>query len=265
MKLVLKIVYDGSAYHGFQYQPNAKSIQGVLTDAVSAAFGMPCTVTGCSRTDAGVHALGYCAAVEPSDESMRGDGWCSVPTDKVHRLLNCHLPSDMAVIGACKMHDDFHPRYGAAAKEYIYKIRDGVCPDPFSRGRAYQSKRTITDTQLEEMNRAASYLIGTHDFSTYMAQGSSVKDTVRTIYSASLKRTGASEVTFSIKGNGFLYNMVRIITGTLLEVAAGKIKAEDIPMITDSLDRHRAGFTAPADGLYLNEVEYDVPLPFEAS
>ena len=114
------------------------------------------------------------------------------------------------------------------------------------------------------MNRAAACLLGEHDFSAYMAQGSSVKDTVRTIYSASLRRTGEGEVTFSIKGNGFLYNMVRIITGTLLEVAAGKLKADDIPAITDSLDRHRAGFTAPADGLYLNKVEYETPLPFEA-
>jgi len=264
MKLLLKISYDGSAYHGFQYQPNAVSVQGVLTDAVTKAFGMECTVTGCSRTDAGVHALGFCAAVEPKDESLKGDVWCTVPSGKVHRLLNMHLPSDIAVIGCARVDDSFHPRYAAAAKEYVYKICDSVCPDPFKRDRAYHAKRRLTDAQIKVMNETGALLLGKHDFSGFMAQGSSVKDTVRTIYGLKVERVSEDEIRLSVKGDGFLYNMVRIITGTLLDVANGRLTADDVKQALEKCDRTHAGTTAPAEGLYLNRVFYGEEINFEA-
>ena len=264
MKLLLKIKYDGAAYHGFQFQPNAKTVQGVLTDAVSAAFGFPCTVTGCSRTDSGVHALGYCAAAEPLDESKRGGEWCTVPTAKVHRLLNQHLPDDIAVIGACRVQDSFHPRYSVVSKEYIYRIHDGAAPDPFLRNRAYHLKRKLSDEGIVLMNRAGEALLGRHDFSAFMAQGSSVKDTVRTLFTLDVTRVSEGEVVLRVSGDGFLYNMVRIITGTLLETASGKISPRDMRYIVDGCDRAKAGFTAPAEGLYLNKVIYGEELLFEA-
>lgn len=264
MKLLLKIKYDGSAYHGFQFQPNAKTVQGVLTDAVSTAFGFPCTVTGCSRTDSGVHALGYCAAVEPLDEGKRGDTWCTIPSSKVHRLLNQHLPMDIAVVGACRVQDSFHPRYSVVSKEYVYRIHDGAAPDPFLRDRAYHLKRSLSDEGIALMNYAGEALLGQHDFSAFMAQGSSVKDTVRTLFALDVTRVSDGDVVLRVSGDGFLYNMVRIITGTLLDVASGKISADDIRRVVDGRDRTKAGFTAPAEGLYLNKVIYGEELLFEA-
>lgn len=264
MKLLLKIAYDGSAYHGFQYQPGAVSVQGVLTDAVSKAFGMECTVTGCSRTDAGVHALGFCAAVEPKDDSLKGESWCTVPAARVHRLLNMHLPDDIAVVGCARVNDSFHPRYAAVSKEYIYRICDSVCPDPFKRQRAYHVKRRISDGQLRLMNECAGILLGKHDFSGFMAQGSSVKDTVRTIYDLNVTRASENEVMLSVRGDGFLYNMVRIITGTLLDAAYGRLNADDVRRALEECDRTRAGATAPPTGLYLNRVEYEENIFFEA-
>ena len=264
MKLLLKIKYDGGAYHGFQYQPNAPTIQGILTERISEAFGFPCTVTGCSRTDAGVHALGYCAAASPADEAKRLERWCTIPTERIHRALNVALPDDIAVVGACEVPDEFHPRYDTVSKEYIYLINDGVCPDPFQRGRAYHAKKRLTDADIEKMNEAASFIVGRHDFSSFMAQGSSVSDTVRTLFELTVKRIGDATVQITARGDGFLYNMVRILTGTLLEVASDKISVRDITDIVDSCDRSRAGFTAPACGLYLNHVEYGDYIEFKA-
>ena len=264
MKLLLKIKYDGGAYHGFQYQPNAPTVQGVLTEKISEAFGFPCTVTGCSRTDAGVHALGYCAAVEPCDDAKKGEPWCTIPDERVHRALNVVLPSDIAVVGACKVDDDFHPRYDTLWKEYVYMIADGVSPDPFLRGRAFHTKKHLSDADIAKMNEAAELLIGRHDFSTFMAQGSSVTDTVRTLFDLSVERSGEDSVKITARGDGFLYNMVRILAGTLLDVAAGKIAVPDMTEILESLDRSKAGFTAPACGLYLNRVDYGDKVEFKA-
>ena len=264
MKLLLKIMYDGTAYHGFQYQTNALTVQEVLTRSVSDSLGIECTVTGCSRTDAGVHALGYCAAVEPSDESKRGDAWCGIPTEKIHRVLNMGLPRDISVVGACTVSDEFHPRYDAVSKEYIYKICDSVAPDPFLVNRAYHIKRKLSDGQISVMNEAGAHLLGRHDFSGFMAQGSSVKDTVRDLKKLCVCRTGESELVITAAADGFLYNMVRILAGTLLDAAYGKINPSDIPDILESLDRARAGYTAPAHALYLNRVDYGQRIDFKA-
>ncbi len=265
MKILLKIMYDGSGYCGFQYQPTGRSIQGVLTECVSKAFGLSCLVTGCSRTDAGVHALGYCALVEPQDKSVALTEWCSVPDGKIHRLLNVVLPDDICVIGAARIDADFHPRYNAIGKEYLYKFRDAVYPDPFTVGKAYHVKRPLGEEELAKMNEAAKFIVGRHDFASFMASGSSITDTVREIYSLEVRRASEFDVEMRISGNGFLYNMVRIIAGTLLDVAYGKISPAELPEIIESKDRSLAGATAPAHGLYLSQVFYDREIEFSAN
>lgn len=264
VKLLLRIKYDGSFYCGFQYQPDAPTVQGVLTEKVSEAFGFDCTITGCSRTDSGVHALGYVAAVEPQDISRRDENWCSIPVERVHRAVNMRLPCDIAVTGASLVPDSFHPRYDTVAKEYRYVISDGACPDPFMRDRAYHIRRRLSDAQIALMNDLAGHLVGKHDFSAFMASGSAVADTVRTLYILEAKRADDSTVCITAKGDGFLYNMVRILTGTLLDAAYGKIKPEEGALILESRDRKRAGPTAPACGLYLAKVEFAKEIDFKA-
>lgn len=264
MKLLLKIRYDGSSYCGFQYQPNAPTVQGTLTEKISDAFGFPCTVTGCSRTDAGVHALGYVAAVEPADTEMCGKPWCNIPVGKVHRVLNMYLPSDISVMGAAFVPDTFHPRYDTVAKEYTYVIDDRVYPDPFLRDRAWHLKKQVTDRGLELMNEGAALLLGRHDFSSFMASGSSVTDTVRTLYSLKAERNDEGKLIVTTRGDGFLYNMVRILTGTLLDVAFEKIGTTKLKEILEGCDRRLAGPTAPPSGLYLKEVIYSEDIKFSA-
>lgn len=170
MKLLLKIMYDGAGYSGYQSQPTLPSVQTALTKAVSDSFGYRCTVTGCSRTDAGVHALGFCAAVEPYGEHE--SDWLHIPVGKVHRALARFLPDDISVCAEAAVDDDFHPRYSVKSKKYIYRMYDSVYDDPFLRGRAWHLKRPLSDDGLRRMNDAAQYLIGRHDFTSFMATGS---------------------------------------------------------------------------------------------
>lgn len=252
MKLLLRIAYKGTAYCGFQSQNNGRSVQEVLTDAVSKAFGFPCTVTGCSRTDAGVHAKGFCAAAAPVDEKNT----LTVPPGKVHRALAKYLPADIAVNGASMVPDDFHPRYGVESKEYVYRMRDEKSRDPFQAGLVWQLKKPLTPEAIERMNRGAQYLIGKHDFSSFMAAGSKITDAVRNVKELYIRRCGDGIVELHIAADGFLYNMVRIITGTLTEVAYGDREPEDMADILAGCDRAKAGKTAPADGLFLEKVTY---------
>ena len=254
MKALLKVQYMGTAYCGFQCQKNGASIQEVLTRAAGRVFGMPCSVTGCSRTDAGVHALGYVCAVAPAD-GARGADWCTVPPGKIHRAFAPHLPPDISVCAAAFAPDFFHPRYDAVEKEYIYQIWDAPWETPFFRDRSYHSVRKISPEGLSQMQAAAAAYIGRHDFRAFMA-GSAERDTVRTVTRAQVRREGEHMLVFSVSADGFLYNMVRIMAGTLLEVAAGRMMAGDIPMILEMRDRSHAGFTAPPHGLYLREVRY---------
>ena len=152
MKLLLKIMYDGRAYHGFQVQPNGISVQEALCTAGEKFFGFPVAVTGCSRTDSGVHALGFCAAVSPRDKALSRTEWCTVPAAKLHRAMAPYLPDDISVIAAAQVEDDFHPRYCAVEKEYIYKIWDAPYKDPFLRGRAYMTLRQLSDDDIARMN-----------------------------------------------------------------------------------------------------------------
>ena len=255
MKLLLKISYIGTEYAGFQCQKDARAIQNVLTEAARAVFGFPCNVTGCSRTDAGVHAYGFCATVAPREK--REEPWCTIPTGKVHKAFAPHLPSDIAVVAAAQVDDGFHPRYDSGGKEYVYKIYCKPADDPFAAGRAYRFRRPITDEGLMQMQKAAESMVGTNDYSAFMASGSKIEDAVRTVYYASVEKSDDGMIYFTVAANGFLYNMVRIMAGTLLDCAVGKLDCQDIPAIIASKDRNKAGFTAPPEGLYLNRVFYE--------
>lgn len=254
MKLLLKIKFDGHGYAGYQAQTEFKSIQTTLTDAVSSAFGRRCTVTGCSRTDSGVHALGFVASVEPFGEHE--ENWLAVPVGRVHRALARHLPDDIAVVGEALADDGFHPRYSVRRKTYVYKMYDSPAADPFLRDRAWHLSRVLDDGMIGRMNAAGGCLIGRHDFTSFMASGSKITDARREIFDLRVAREGDG-IELSVTADGFLYNMVRIITGTLVDTAVGTIEPDDIPAILSSRDRTRAGRTAPACGLYLSRVEYD--------
>ncbi|MGM9642377.1 MAG: tRNA pseudouridine(38-40) synthase TruA [Eubacteriales bacterium] len=252
MKLLLRIKYDGTAYAGYQVQKNAATVQQRLNEAVADLFGFECDVTGCSRTDAGVHALCFYATVEkrgsPSLET-------AVPVEKIPLALNVRLPDDIAVCEARFVSEDFHARYSVLSKTYEYKISDSPFRDPFALNRAYHYPTVISDVQISLMQEAANNICGKHDFKSFMASGSSVSDTVRTVYSCTVERTG-DYVVIRICADGFLYNMVRIICGTLIEVAKGNSAPSDICEIIGARDRKIAGPTLPPEGLYLAEVNY---------
>ena len=247
MKYFAKIKYLGTAFHGFQVQPGLRTVQGELNSALNQAFGLPCKVTGCSRTDAGVHANEFCLTVEC-------DGG-TIPADKLPIAVARFLPNDLSLYYAEECSADFHPRYDVRQKEYLYRIINRPIYDPFEFGRAWFLSRPVSDRGLKLMQQAAEHFIGKHDFSTFMSEGSDVEDTVRNVTALSVEKNG-DLIEIRISADGFLYNMVRIIVGTLTEVAFGRISPDDIPSIIQSCDRSRAGMTAPADGLFLNKVSY---------
>ena len=252
MKLLIKIRYIGTNYCGYQVQPNAVSIQQRLNEATKELFGYDCDIVGCSRTDSGVHANAFCATVakKGSDELPT-----TVPSERIPIALSAHLPQDISVYHAEWVANDFHARYDVKEKEYIYRIHNAPVRNPFEEDRACHLPRCIDKHGLAEMNRAAKTLIGEQDFAAYMAQGSKVTSTVRKITLAEVKREGDCLI-FRVRANGFLYNMVRILAGTLVDVGLGKLTPEDVVRITASRDRTQAGMTMPACGLYLNAVEY---------
>ena len=253
MKLLLKIAFDGRNFHGFQAQPGKRTVQGVLTETASALFGEKMNVTGCSRTDAGVHAECFVVAVEPAEARSE---WLKIPVEKFHRAANNVLPGDISVRGAFIVSDDsFHPRYSVVKKEYVYRIDDSVTPSPFLFGRVFRAAHPITDGAFERMSAAAARFVGLHDFTSFMASGSKITDARREVYSASVERREGL-IEFKVSANGFLYNMVRIMAGTLTGVAEGRIDPEDVDGIIASRDRSRAGATLPPDGLYLHDVTY---------
>lgn len=254
MKLLLKIAYIGTGYAGYQAQDRLPSVQGTLTACISEALGFECKVTGCSRTDSGVHALGFCAAVEPKNYH---DNWLTIPEGKVHRVINRFLPNDISVCGETVIYDDnFHPRYNVTEKTYMYRMYDSVAEDPFLVNRAWHLKKQVTDMGLYQMSEAADLITGRKDFSSFMASGSKITDAVRNVTKLSVTKTGKT-IELSVSADGFLYNMVRIITGTLLDCAYSTIDPKDIPKILSACDRTKAGRTAPAYGLYLTDVKYD--------
>jgi len=252
MKLLLHIAFLGTAYSGYQVQKNAPTVQGVLTEAAERLFGVRCDIVGCSRTDSGVHARDFCATVAYRET---GTLTTTVPIERIPLAFATLLPRDIAVTGAEWVSDSFHARYDVVFKEYQYWIRNTRTHDPFSADREWWYPRPISEQALERMAQAAACFVGTHDFASFMASGSDVTDTVRTVTEAEIKRCGDS-VVFRVAADGFLYNMVRIMTGTLIDVAEGKLSPEDIPSVLAARDRTRAGATAPPHGLYLCRVVY---------
>lgn len=242
-RIFLEIAYDGTNYSGWQVQNNAVSIQETIDRALSEWLGEEIHTIGASRTDAGVHARGNVAVFDT--ESL-------IPADKFAFGLNARLPEDISIQESFEVPAEFHPRFTETIKTYEYKILNRKFPDPTRRNDSlfYYGKLNV-----DAMNEAASYLVGPHDFKSFCAVNHDAKTTVRTIYSARVDKDG-DLITFEITGNGFLYNMVRIIAGTLIEVGKGKLKPEDIKMIMEARDRQKAGPTAPAHGLTLVEIEY---------
>jgi tRNA pseudouridine38-40 synthase len=249
--IAVHLAFDGTNYHGWQVQSNAVTIQQTFQDAVEKIFGTRLAVTGCSRTDAGVHANDYVCCFHTA---------ASIECEAIARALNSALPDDIAVTSCSEMPEDFHPRYSASGKEYIYRIWNAQYCDPFTRRYAFHYRKRL-DNEL--LNAAAQYYRGTHDFAAFCSSGASSShrpeapegDTVRTVFDAEVTRKG-DMIEFRVSGDGFLYNMVRIMTGTLLFVAQGKFSCDDIKSVIESCDRSKAGPTAPAHGLCLNRVFY---------
>ena len=246
MKYLLELSYLGTNYSGFQVQENAETVQGVLCRAGRTLFGTECAVTGCSRTDSGVHAMQYFATLKP-------DGGSFILPEKFPRAINTFLPDDISVRNAEEVGDDFSVRRAVYGKEYMYVIHNSQTGDPFLASRAWEYARKL---DVEKMALAAKKITGKHDFACFMAAGSDICDTVRTVSEIKIETDGEN-VRIFVSADGFLYNMVRIIVGTLAEVSEGKISPDDIPAIIESKDRSRAGRTAPACGLYLHRVFID--------
>lgn len=244
MKYLLKMSYLGCDYHGFQIQENAKTVAGTLKKSCETLFNAPCTIHGCSRTDTGVHALVYFATCDVN-------GGNTVPCDRIPYALNHLLPSDISVSDCCIAPDDFNPRH-TEYKEYRYIVHNSPFKDPFLHKRAVRVPDKIDEKLLDQ---EAQSFIGTHDFSAFMATGSPVNTTVRTVKYFNVERDG-DRIIFSVAADGFLYNMVRIMVGTLLDISKGKIQCGKIPEIIEGKDRTKAGITAPPDGLYLAKVIY---------
>lgn len=252
MKILLKIAYLGTRYCGYQVQPNGVSIQQRLNEAAEATFGFACDIVGCSRTDSGVHANAFCATVAKKGGA---DLPTSIPAERIPFAMSANLPEDICVFEAKWVSDEFHARYDVIEKEYLYRIYNHPIRSPFEEGRAAHIPKLLDKDAILRMNEAAATLCGKQDFAAYMAQGSKIVDTVRTVMCSEFYRDG-DVVVYRVAANGFLYNMVRILTGTLLAVGQGKLTAEDVQRITASRDRALAGTTMPACGLYLNRVVY---------
>lgn len=240
------ISYNGAEYHGFQRQENALTVQEVVENAVGKLLKTPPPVIfGCSRTDAGVHARRFCFNVKIEN---------NIPCIGFVKGMNTILPDDIAVLSCEEAEEDFNARFCTKAKEYVYLINNKPARDVFMRKLAYHYPHKL---EIEKMKQAAKLFVGEHDFGAFCrSEGRKrVKSTVRTVYSVSVEENSGF-VEIKIKGNGFLYNMVRIITGTLIYVSEGKRSCEDIETALETGNRLFAGITLPPDGLYLNEVYY---------
>ncbi len=244
MRYMLRVAYDGTEYCGWQSQPGLRTVEGTLKSALDRLMRQDIKLIGASRTDAGVHAEGNVAVFDCDT---------TIPADKIKYALNNLLPEDMVVVESVTVADDFHPRHCDCRKTYQYRILNTPLPDPNRRRNTYFYRG---DIDIDNMRKAAEYIVGEHDFACFMAAGSQVKDTVRTVYALELDRQD-DIITMTIQGNGFLYNMVRIIAGTLLMVGRGQLKPEALEEIIKSKDRSKAGPTAPAKGLTLKSIIYE--------
>ena len=239
----LIVAYDGTNYHGWQVQPGVVTIESELNRCLSALLQEEIQVIGASRTDSGVHALGNVAVFDTT---------ARMPAEKISYALNQRLPEDIRIQKSEEVAADWHPRHCDSRKTYEYHIYRGEFPMPIKR---LYSLHTYQKLDVAKMQEAASYLEGEHDFKSFCQTGAQVESTVRTIYKVEVVENGA-ELIIRVCGNGFLYNMVRIIVGTLLEVGQGKKKPEDMKQIIEAKDRAAAGPTAPAHGLLLYQYEF---------
>lgn len=242
--LLLKISYDGKRYHGWQVQQNAVTVQEVFQTALKAVLGIQPALKGCSRTDAGVHAYAYYISMQLEHP---------IPEPRLIAALNRFLPPDIAVQSCVEVPQGFHARYSCIGKEYVYKLWNHAVRDPFLDGYAYHYRYPLNEALL---NCAAQQYVGAHDFTSFCTLDQrKAGSLVRCVTNAAVTRSGDT-VLFTVAADGFLYNMVRIMVGTLLRVAQGKFQPEEIPKILSAKNRQAAGPTAPACGLYLNRVFY---------
>ena len=242
-KVLLTIKYDGTAYHGWQIQPNAITVQEVLQETLSKMLGTKTGVTGCSRTDAGVHANEFCCHLT-CDES--------IPDTAFLRGLNALLPQDISVISCKDVEEDFHARYSAKGKTYVYRILNSKVKDAFLSRYTWHIERPL---DVAKMQKFCDLIVGTHDFYAFSSSGRTVEDTVRTVSECKVQREG-DVISIKITANGFLYNMVRIIVGTAVEVSDGKINPQETAKTFELKDRSLCGVTAPPQGLFLEKVYY---------
>ena len=240
----LHLQYDGSAFHGWQVQPNADTVEAQLKAAIDRILHEPVRLQSCSRTDTGVHALDFCCNFKTASD---------ISTEKLLRGLNAVLPQQIAVTRCETADEAFHARYSCKGKRYLYRIWNAKTRNPFLLDRALLYPFALDEKLLDAEAQA---YVGTHDFAAFCAAGASVKTTVRTVYACNVTREGET-VTFAVTGNGFLYNMVRIMVGTLLDINEGKLPAGCIPAILAQKDRTLAGRTARPEGLYLARVFYE--------
>lgn len=244
--IAVKLRYEGTKYHGWQVQKNDVTVAQTFQDALYKTLGTEIKVTGCGRTDAGVHALNYCA-------NFRSD--TRIPLKNLPLAINARLPDDIAVLDACYVDDSFNAIGSCIKKEYIYKIYNSNIRDPFLENRVcfYPQKLDI-----DLMTRAGKAFEGTHDFKAVRSVGTETKTTVRTVFHCNTEKTG-NIITISVCADGFLYNMCRAIVGTMVYASYGKLLPEDIPHLLELGDRRLTGPTMPPQGLYLNRVWYDGP------
>lgn len=242
--IALRLRYDGSRYHGWQVQKNAVTVAQTMEEALAKVCGERVKITGCGRTDAGVHALRYCANFHSG---------CTVPVDRLPLAVNSRLPDDIAVVDAVEVPDDFNAIGSCVKKEYVYKILNSRIPDPFLADRVCFYPQRL---DISLMQAAARAFEGTHDFKAVRSEGTQTKTTVRTVYWCRAEKDG-DLITVSICANGFLYNMCRAMVGTMVYASYGKLIPEEIPALLEKRDRRLTGPTMPPQGLYLNRVWYD--------
>ena len=242
-RILLFLEFCGTGYHGWQVQKNGIAIQTRVQDAIEACTGRRSALTGCSRTDAGVHARCFCCAFDMASR---------IPTQRLPAALNAHLPADIAVLHAVQVPSAFHPRYDACGKRYEYRILNTPQRRPLEEGRAWHISAPLDAGRMDALAQA---LTGTHDFSGFCAAGSSVADKVRTVQQCGVRREG-DIILFTVQADGFLYHMVRIMAGTLADIALGRLDPEAVRRALQTGERTQAGRTAPACGLYLDRVFY---------
>lgn len=242
-RIMLTVAYDGTNYHGWQVQPNGETIESVLNRCLSGLLQEKIEVIGASRTDSGVHALGNIAVFDTDT---------GIPPDKIAYALNARLPGDIKVQESKEVDVSFHPRHCDSRKTYEYRIYNAPFPMPTERLYAHFA---YTHFDIGRMQKAAAYFVGTHDFKSFCSADAQVENTVRQIESAEVSKR-ENLITIRVTGRGFLYNMVRIMAGTLMEVGKGRMEPEGIAGILDAKDRNAAGPTAPACGLTLIKYEF---------